>query len=476
MLRLPLVLAAAACLSGCALLHRSDVSVVAAGRTAFVVDQPDLIALVEHDSVRVDTLFEGGFSSLFAVGDTLFAVTDRGPSVSAAARSGTGGPARVFPLPDYTPTLYRIGLGSAGQTSADDPHLRWQAQLLDPVPLRNAGGELVSGRPVSVYNAGAGGVEVAWADTAGTLLQPDPSGLHIEGAAEGRPAVPPRMGVPGRPATFWVADAYRPALLEIDRETGRTFRRFTARLADAAFDQPLDEVLTHRKPGQGFAGLARLDDGRLIAAMRAPLPIPDAASTAHSRYVRLVVFDAISGSSTTLAYELGGPGHTIGDLARAQGSRVLVLEHDPEGKSWVYAVDLSGGTLVLPSYSGSTMEQLAGPEAAETVGLVPVPKTLVLDLAKSGWDPALGPPEGIVALTPRLLVAVNDNGYGLRAEREDGSYTVAQQPTVFYSFRMSSSLWYEGTARLPLRERDLEVREGASPAGEANPEVAPQAP
>ena len=475
MLRPLLVLAAAGALSGCALLNRSA-SVVAVDRTAFVVDQPDLIALVERDSVRVDTLFEGGFSSLFAVGDTLFAVTDRGPSASAAARSGGEGPARVFPLPDYTPTLYRVGLGSVDAPPGDDQTVRWKATLLDPVPLRNAGGALVSGRPVSVYNAGVGGVEVAWADTTGALLQPDPSGLHVEGAAEGRAAIPPKMGVPGRPATFWVADAYRPALLEIDRETGRTFRRFTARLADAAFDQPLDEVLTHRRPGEGFAGLARLDDGRLIAAMRAPLPNPDAASTAGSRLVRLVIFDALSGASTTLAYELGGAGHTIGDLARAQGSRVLVLEHDPAGKSRVYAIDLSEATVVQPAYGDRTLEQLAGQEEFDRYGLKPVPKELVLDLAKSGWDPKLGPPEGIVALNPRTLVAVNDNGYGIQDTGADGSYAVSGQPTVFYTFRMPASLWFEGTARIPLRERDLEVWDGQKSASAPDPEAVPHRP
>ena len=231
-------------------------------------------------------------------------------------------------------------------------------------------------------------------------------------------------------------------------------------------------MLALRRPGQGFAGLARLDDGRLIAAMRSPLPNPDAASTAGSPLVRLVLFDALSGTTTTLAYELGGPGRSIGDLAQASGPRVLVLEHDAQGGGWVYAVDLSRGTLVQPHYGGRTMEQLgaaaaASPDTLGASGLQPVPKRLVLDLVASGWDPALGPAEGLVALSSRTLTVVNDNGYGLQQAADDGSFAVSGPSTVLYTFRLPVPIWYDGTARLPLRERDLDVREGNVREGDA---------
>ena len=265
--------------------------------------------------------------------------------------------------------------------------------------------------------------------------------MDLEGAAEGKKGAPPRYGLPGEPATFWVADEYRPALLEVERGTGRTVQRFTARLADAAFDRPLDETLGLRRPNQGFEGLTRLDDGRYVASMQSPLPNPDAASTSESRLVRLLLFEPETGISNTLAYQLDRPGHVVSDLAQGRGSQILVLEHNGRGQGWIYAADLSRGTIVTPSYNGRTMEQLVEDDEIEESTLRPVPKRLVLDLKASGWSSRIGDPEGLVTLGARTLVVVNDNDYGLDDAAQDGSYRMTNRPTTFYTFRLPVPLW-----------------------------------
>ena len=474
MLRLSIVALLAAGLSGCAIFQRTPPEAIAFARAVYVVDDAPLLALVDRavgDSVVTDTLREGGFSGLFAIGDTLFAVTDRGPNVSAAARASGGAPPRVFLVPDYAPTLYRITLSGTGSTSSDGQQLG-RAEIAEPVPLRNGGGEPASGRPMPGFNASEGGVEIGWADAQGTLLPPDPWGMDVEGATAGSAGKPARYGLPGEPATFWVAEEYRPALLEVERATGNALRRYTPRLADAAFDQPLDPVLGMRAPNLGFEGLARLDDGRLIAAMQAPLPNPDAASTAGSQLVRFVVFDPATGLSNTLAYQLDRPGHFVSDIAAARGPQILVLEHDGRGRGWVYAADLARGTLVQPDYDGRTLEQLGDDEDIESTGLKPVPKRMVLDLRKSGWDPAAGKPEGLAALGARTLVLISDNDYELDDDAADGTYAFTPRPTTLYTFRLPVPLWDdedEEAVRLPLLDGDIEE----DAAAEDEPETAP---
>ena len=449
---------AAVSFSGCAILQRTPPEAIAFARAVYVVDDPPIVTLIERDSSRVDTLYEGGFSGLFAIEDSLFAVTDRGPNVSAARLAGGGPLPRVFLAPDYSPTLYRVTLSGTGSTSSDGQQLG-RAELSEPIPLRNGGGEPASGLPMPAFNASEGGVEVGWADALGATLPPDPWGMDVEAATAGSAGKPARYGLPGEPATFWVAEEYRPALLEIERATGKALRRYTPRLADAAFDRPLDPLLGMRTPNLGFEGLTRLDDGRLIAALQGPLPNPDAASTADSRLVRFVVFDPATGLSNTLAYQLDRPSHYVSDISATRGSQILVLEHDGRGRGWVYAADLARGTLVQPAYDGRTLEQLGDERDVEASGFKPVPKRMVLDLRKSGWDPKAGKPEGLATIGARTLVLVNDNDYELDDDAEDGTYALVRRPTTLYTFRLPVPLWDdedEEAVRLPLLDGDVE--------------------
>src|SRR6185436_1674196 len=171
------------------------------------------------------------------------------------------------------------------------------------------------------------------------------------------------------------------------------------------------------------------DERALIVAFQSPLALPDREAHAKGRNLRIWRLDA--GSGRLLAeyvYRLDPPRSFKRDLALGRleagdikvseaialgGDRYLILERASESTKF-YRVELLPGHEVPADFRDPgrrpTLEQLdeAGLAAA---GIRPLAKTLLLDTDDA--PEICGDLEGAVLVSPRDLILVNDNDFGV---------------------------------------------------------------
>lgn len=351
----------------------------------------------------------GGLSDLALVtGDAgaLWALTDRGPNGSARI---DGRKVRTLLAPGFVPTLVRLRLDGVDGTASVDR----------VVPLRNATGAPLSGRPP------------------GTDRLVDAAGLRP--VADDPDGVDPEALVAAADGTFWIAEEYRPAILHVAAD-GRMLARFVPR-GGAAGDVDRDvlpAIYSRRRENRGFEALASSPDGRrLWALLQSPLETTDREPGASTGNVRLLAFDAEAGAPVAEhLYRLGDP-DDLGHLARGappddgklcamaavDAATLLVLEQDDGGLARLYAADLAGATDTLgrDDEDGHPLEGVADLPAA---GIAPVRKRLVADLTAlrermraevDGGEAAGGALklEGLAVIDGRHVAVVNDDDFGL---------------------------------------------------------------
>jgi hypothetical protein len=349
-----------------------------------------------------------------------WAVGDRGPNlkIKAAIRrygldalkplAGRDG-AKVMPCLDHGPAISHLRLD--GDT----------VSLVRSLALRGSDGRHLSGLPPPASPHAEG--EPIYS-IAGEPLGTDPSGVDSEGIA----------ALAG--GGFWIGDEYGPSLLRVDAD-GTVIARWVPAGTEEWFEgaaypivPALPAIASARRLNRGFEALALSPDERsLYVIFQSPLAFPDRAAHERSRHVRVWRLDASSGAlEAEYLYPLDPPSSFERDraLGKVAGTdikvseaimlgadRLLVLERASASTKF-YAVELLPHYLVPPEYSDPatrpTLEQLddEGLKAAE---IPVVAKTLVLD---TDLAPEIcGDLEGAIFLSPRQLLLVNDNDFGV---------------------------------------------------------------
>lgn len=377
----------------------------------------------------------------------LWAITDRGPN---GTREEAAGRRRTLIDPGFVPALVRLDLDPvAGRSAA-------VARVGAILPLANRGGRPLSGRP-----NGVGRDEPIVAHGGGEPIPPDPDGIDPEGVV--------RL----RDGSFWIAEEYRPSLLEVSAD-GRGRARFVPEggaIPDAGMEihEVLPAAYGSRRDNRGFEALAvSPDESRLWILLQSPLDHPVADAAASTGNVRLLAFDvARRRPAAEHLYRLGDPsaagfldrGAPPADgklcaIAAIAAARLLVLEQSAEGVARLYDCSLAGASDTLGREA--PLETVADLPAA---GIVPVGKLLVADLspllpamardvagaaAAAGGHAGDTPPlklEGLTILGPRHVAIVNDDDFGV-----DGAVPPAAHPprTCLWIVELDRPFWSTG--------------------------------
>lgn len=407
-------------------------------------------------------IIEGGFSGLTpaAPGGRLFwTVTDRGPNGQPTLPAPLG-QVRTFPVPAFTPAIRLLATSRTGLVPLATIPLRLRGGGVDATRVAmGLGGDprQITGFP-NLPATGAVTDELgALADgspldasgrLAGIL---DPYGLDTEGIAVGRDG-------------FWISDEYRPSLVHVSF-SGVILERLvpsnTPTLGDESVvpvRRVLPAIYSKRRANRGIEGVALSDDGRHLYALMqnaldtkaattsAGVAIPNGTTPKRHRSLRLVEINLRAKSGPAVSREFlyqidenANPRpagvsaadwqdlYRTSDLAWIAPGRLAVDDRDdsPAGGGTdhkvVYAVDLAGGTDLtrLPAGSAAAVDRDAGtldaytPELLAAAGVVPVPKTPILDVGATYPHDKL---EGVALVGRDRVAVVNDNDFGLGAQ------------------------------------------------------------
>ncbi len=375
----------------------------------------------------------GGFSGLFYEGPgangLLRFVThgDRGPNADPKETDGDGILERPFALPGYQPELIRFELDPA--TSL--------ATVTERIPLVLSDGTPLSGLPNLAGTQGLAHSDEEPCDLFGNPLPLDPFGADLEGVCLGDDGF------------FWMADEYRPSIYKF-QANGRLSERYVPFGSNAGGvvtgKEALPPVFAQRRANRGFEAVA-WDQGKVYAFIQSPIDNPDVASDASSKasvHLRILEFDPRTETTTAqYLYVLSDKkSDKIGDASRVGPGRFLVIERDdatgPGAIKKVFEIDLAGATDLetLPASivgPGGTLELMTPAELVQA-GIVPVSKSLCVDLALHGFDRA-DKPEGLALIEPGWIAVVGDNDFTLAGDFDPSTGLLepnpaAQEPVV----------------------------------------------
>ena len=349
--------------------------------------------LATYNGVNV---YNGGFGSAIdqrdGHKDEFYSLTDRGPNVS-----GTGND-KLFAVPDFHPQIGRFEFEHGVLVRRE------------VIVLKDASGKPKTGLPVGPSGCGATGEVPRALD--GTLLPYDPNGIDSEGL---------RALDDG---TFWVSDEYGPFITHFDRR-GRTLEQNSP----CSGPHPLPAVLTLRQANKGMEGLAAIAGGHIVVGIiQNPLDNPNHAAAKTSHLLRIVFLNVRNGAIKQYAYLMDDPSYGASEIEAISPTRFLVDERDgkffndpasPSVQKKIYMIDIAGATNINDPANGpnglmvggKTLEQLTDSGLAAN-GIVPVKKTLVVDLLAFGYphDKA----EGVALIDEGRTIAVsNDDDFGV---------------------------------------------------------------
>lgn len=370
------------------------------------------------------TIREGGISGLQFIRDSeneFYFLTDRGPNADAGA-ANAGKETILFASPNFSPRIFRV--------RAQGDSLKILKMLL----LKKHDGKKVSGipHPADLGNSG----EIAWVEMNKEAAL-DKWGLDSESLA---------MGANG---DFWIGDEYGPTIWHVNKN-GKVIARYTP-FGGSEQEVAIDSIIAKRKPNRGFEGIACTPNGKVYAMLQAPLSNPDKAAGEASRLQRILEIDPRTNATRMFVYEHEAPtanlqnkDWSIGDMAAINDHEFLVLEHamkKGENVKKIFKIDISSATpITRENFEGKTLEQLETAENCIANGIMPVQKTLYLDLLANGWEAAHKKPEGLAVINDTTIAVINDNDFGVDSPNADGNLVTTGKKTVLYQFTVPKSM------------------------------------
>ena len=348
-------------------------------------------------------LYNGGFGSALAPDPNdptvYYLLTDRGPNAAGVAANSI-----VFGKADFTPQI--------GKFRLKDNQLTLEQTIL----LKNSAGQPLTGLP---NPAGQGSTGETALDLNGNALGTSADGIDSEGL------------VLAPDGTFWISDEYGPHIAHFDA-TGKQLERINP-FGSGQGGRTLPLVLARRRPNRGMEGLCLTPDGKtLVGLMQSPMYNPSSSAVSGSTVLRVVSFDLATGATKQYAYLMENSSLTgCSEIAAITNTTFLALERDglyggdpakPSAFKRVYKFDLAGATDISDAsnaasgklYNGLTVEQLKNQAGLTTAGVVPVTKTLVLDLL-TGISPVYphDKAEGLALIGNDMLAISNDDDFGV---------------------------------------------------------------
>jgi hypothetical protein len=266
--------------------------------------------------------------------------------------------------------------------------------------------------------------------------------------------------------SFWMADEYRPALYHFTKR-GRLIERIvpigTHATAGAPVPAPgaagqfgteaLPAVIAQRRQNRGMEAIA-IQNGKVYAIVQSPIRNPASVSNGAlnaMKNVRVVEYDPQTRATRQFLYIMDNPpavgaddtrADKIGDMTAVPGGGFLVVERDDDAvpkdpvetiTKKVYSFGLTGatdisalGTFDVGGGVLKTVDQMTDAELTAS-GVVPVKKTLHVDLAQAGYA-GVEKVEGLTLLGNGRLALINDNDFGVAGiviDNTTGRFTLA---------------------------------------------------
>lgn len=369
---------------------------------------------------------EAGFSSLYPIpnsnGKEFWTISDRGVNVdSKNANTADCRPTydKMYAFPTYAPKIHRIRV--AGDS----------IQILQTITMKRPDGTTATGL-LNPSGFGSTSKEVNSIDTVlncsnflAKTVAKDIWGIDSEGL------------VVDADGNFWISEEGGPTIWKLNKN-GVVVKRFTpyAHLEGAQpQDVQIDTVFKYRKNNRGFESLALTNSGKLYSIIQSPLLYPNKATGEATQVHRILEIDIKTNATRVFAYLNDGVVGTgadqvrlqdwkIGDMAAINDTTFLVIEAALRGATdlkKIYKINITGATPITAAlYNGKTAEGLVDLAGLTANSIVPVKKTLFMDLNANGWPAALDKPEGLAIINDSTIAVGNDNDYGQKSPNEDG--------------------------------------------------------
>ncbi len=357
------------------------------------------------------------FKGIAGNGDLEFyGATDRGPNGDGP--NVPSGPdiltSKIFPAPSFTPSIGIITVGSGG------------AVLTSSMPLRLSATVKASGLPPppgAVGNAAEAPVLDAMVVDLNSKATYHHGGIDTEGIAFDK-----------KRNVLWMSDEYGPFIAKVDLTTGVILEKFGP-------GNGLPAIFAKRRANRGMEGMtldattdklhvflqSPLDDGKAHYAVTKK----SEQVKRYARFIRWAEFDPGTSSTTRMfAYPLDGADYAkgrtgnakLGDVVSIGNGKFIVIEQGKSAEGEVInklmLIDLAGASdISVAAFSPATsdLEKSSMADApvngADWAAVVPLKKTVLLDLNAIGWRAEKA--EGLAIVDDRTLALANDNDFGL---------------------------------------------------------------
>jgi hypothetical protein len=347
-----------------------------------------------------------------------YAVSDRGPnfvcgdvesvlSVSAD-QVCKGQKVRVYPTPDYSPSIYTIFLNDDGSFD-----------IKDVITLKDQNGVPLTGLTNKLTVAKT----EKPVDANGNMLEQSVSSIDAEGII--------RLS----DGSYWIGEENGPSILHASAD-GTVIERIVPAGSEKDFEGAaykvtggLPAILVKRQTNRGIESMAvSPDESKLYFMVQNPLANPNADAYKAAKNTRLFVYDRASSKLTgEYIYQLDDPQTFRNDPSKKQNAprisevlalgndRLLVLERTDKTTK-LHEVELKGATNILATRwdDMSTSPTLEQQNDLGSISLVAVSKTLRFDSAD--YPEAPNKLEGLAIMGDGALAMINDNDFGIKGD------------------------------------------------------------
>ena len=382
---------------------------------------------------------EAGFSALYPIPNTngkeFWTVSDRGVNIDCknANIGAANGPClptydKMYAFPSYVPKIHRI------RVNGDS------IQILLTITMKRPNGTGASG----LINPDGLGSTVL--EKASTDIVTDCINFNANTVAKDIWGIDSEGIVVDKDGNFWICEEGGPTVWKLN-SAGVVLKRYTpyANLtglqAPQIQDVAIDTCFKYRKNNRGFEGIAITPNGKIYTIIQSSMFYPNQATGENSRVHRILEIDPTTNATKMYVYlnegVIGASGANqirlrdwkIGDLTAINNTDFLVLEAAARGTSDVrkiFRITLTGATAVTSASgiytTGTTIESLVTATADNLTAnsIVPVTKTLFMDLLANGWPAVYDKAEGVAIINDSTIAINNDNDYGQTCPLEDG--------------------------------------------------------
>lgn len=391
------------------------------------------------------TFREAGFSSLFSIAGTdgkeFWLCSDRGVNVDCASANPTGCTPtydKMFAFPNYAPKIQRIRIQGDS------------IQVIRTISMKRPDGTGATGK-INPTGFGSTSAEAVSTDTVSNCAD-----FNTKTSPKDIWGIDPEGLVTDKDGNFWVSEENGPTIWKLN-QNGVVVKRYTpyANLSGAQTqDAQIDTIFKTRKNNRGFESMAIAPNGKLYTIIQSPLLNPTKTVGENTRVHRILEIDPVTNTQRMLAYLNDGIIGTganqirlrdwkISDMTAINDSTFLVVEAALRGTTdikRVYKININNATAVTSGlYGGLSLEALVDSAGLAGQAIVPVKKTLAIDLLANNWPSALEKAEGIAILNDSTIAIVNDNDYGQVSPAENGIATATNIKSHLFTYRLQGT-------------------------------------